>query len=492
MASPHLRDGGSLGAHGRAVAAAVQAALCSLAGLAPAVLLSGCKLPKVEVPTLLKQGDAVSCPMGYVPHDGHLNKGGQVEAVSSMEECGDRCNEEQDCLSVEYSPSEKLCIWNNLGGRPEAGRLRDYQFCEKPPSPDVESLLLGPDEYVEQDGAQIQAGGNVRVYVVGSSNVLWMTWIDQLHLYLVRLGYKVPAVPAKTTNVTHYPSEPQTCDDTQYFTSLKTSRLGKIGWHSWDFAYEDWSDCENDDDKNYGWRYVANHKVKCEHGPGCAFGRQIVPMSRIAEDASWSTITLVTTWFNDDQPDAKKCFYGKEIPRKDIANMSITGLLKTTRAIHERNPDVWILILAKYTNLRRFTLPWIDDLHKLIKAAVEKEPRTLFIEYEKPYPGHWRAWELWQQAHPNHPNCRGSKLMAHSILERLYKEKILARSIKLVDKQENVNARNCHELSGAVCHTSVLCWKDPVDQVCKPYSGGSTKYYRHDELLGRNWQAFKK
>merc|ERR1712157_104439 len=103
---------------------------------------------------------------------------------------------------------------------------------------------------------------------------------------------------------------------------------------------------------------------------------------------------------------------------------------------------------------------------------------TLFIEYDQPHPGNWKAWELWQKAHPNHPNCRGSKLMAHSILERLYKEKILARTIKLVDKAKNVAARNCEDLAGAVCHTSVLCWEDPDDKKCKPYSGGSLHYYK--------------
>mmetsp|Transcript_59166 Transcript_59166/g.89246 ORF Transcript_59166/g.89246 Transcript_59166/m.89246 type:complete len:82 (+) Transcript_59166:1-246(+) len=81
--------------------------------------------------------------------------------------------------------------------------------------------------------------------------------------------------------------------------------------------------------------------------------------------------------------------------------------------------------------------------------------------------------------------------MAHSILERLYKEKVLARTIKLVDKDVNLNAHNCHELKGSVCHTSVLCWVDPSDGKCKPYGGGSSKFYRHEDLVGRNWEQFK-
>jgi len=303
---------------------------------------------------------------------------------------------------------------------------------------------------------------------------------------LLRLGYRVPVTPAKTS-ATHYPSEPQTCDDSRYFTALKTSRLGKIGWHSWDFSYDNWTDCLEDGPANYGYRWISNYKVKCEHGPGCNFGRAVVPATGIAEDASYSDITLVSTWFNDDQPDAHKCFYGKPVPREDIANMSITGLLRTIRSIHGRNPDVWVLIMAKYSNFRQYKIQWVEQLHAIIKAAVEKEPRTLFVDYDQPHPGNWEPWELWQKAHPNHPNCRGSKLMAHSILERLYRAKVLARTVRLVDKQKNVNARNCRDLRGAVCHTSVLCWEDPTDKKCKPYSGGSTHYYKHEELLSRQW-----
>jgi hypothetical protein len=435
---------------------------------------------------LVRGAHGQSCPRGYIPYTGHLSKGGVVlddGKTDTMEECGQRCDERQDCLSIEFSPKEQLCIVNNMGGQPEEKPVRDYQFCEKPLAPSIRDLLLKPSEYVEQEGAQIKAGGSVRVYVVGSSNVLWMTWVDQLHLYLLRLGYKVPAVPAKH-NVTHYPSLPQTCDDTQYFTDLKTTRLGKIGWHSWDFAYEDWTDCVRDNPSDFnGYRLVANHKVKCEHGPGCAFGRATIPASGIAEDASWSDITLVTTWFNDDQPDALKCFYGERIPREDIANMSITGLLRTVRTIHDRNPDVWVLIMGKYSNFREFPFPWVENLHALVKAAVEKEPRTLFIDYDKPNPGHWNAWELWQKAHPNHPNCRGSKLMAHAILERLFKEQVLTRSIRLVNKKTYLNYRNCAELTGSACHTSVLCWIDPADGQCKTYGGGSEHYYKHADLM---------
>jgi len=317
----------------------------------------------------------------------------------------------------------------------------------------------------------------VRVYVVGSSNVLWMTWIDQLHLYLRRLGYNVPAVPA-TTESSFYPSEPQTCDDTVYFNDFKTARMGKIGWHSWDFAYEDWSNCSG---PGKGFMEVAHHKVKCEHGPGCHFGRKIVPVSGIANDASLSDVTLITTWFNDDQPDAHKCFDGETIPKQDITKMSIEGIQRVITAIHDRNPDVWILVLAKYSVFRHLYDPYVHVVHKEVKAAVEKEPRTLFIDYEAP-PENWNPFELLQDAHPNHPNCRGSKLMAHAVLERLYKEKVIARTLKLVNISTNLNNGSCHELTGASCRTSVVCWVDPSDQKCKTYSKGSRHFFRHEQV----------
>merc|ERR1719373_947964 len=107
-----------------------------------------------------------------------------------------------------------------------------------------------------------------------------MTWLDQLHLDLSRLGYVLPVVDAKVEGHRDHPEKTQTCPDSRYFDSLQTARIGKVGWHSWDFAYEDWSDCDES-----GYRMVSFHRIKCQHGPGCKFGKEVLPLSDIARDA---------------------------------------------------------------------------------------------------------------------------------------------------------------------------------------------------------------
>jgi len=64
--------------------------------------------------------------------------------------------------------------------------------------------------------------------------------------------------------------------------------------------------------------------------------------------------------------------------------------------------------------------------------------------------------------------------MAHAILDRLYNEKVLSRSIRLVDPAGNVANSQCGKLSSSECHTSAMCWVDPADLVCKLYGVGSS------------------
>merc|ERR1712232_318757 len=203
-------------------------------------------------------------------------------------------------------------------------------------------------------------------------------------------------------------------------------------------------------------------KVKCAHGPGCMFGRQVVKPSDIAEDASKSDVTLVSSWFNDENPDARRCFAPHQsVTHDDILSMSIHGLQRLTRAIHKKNPNVWILIMAKYSVFHHVVKSEFVKLNEKVKNAVETEPRTLFINYNEPPPRGWPLFSLWQSAHPNHPNCRGSKLMAHAILDQLFNSKVLARSLKLVNPKVNKANSNCETLEGASCRTSAFCWVDP-------------------------------
>jgi len=155
--------------------------LLLLASGALSVLLIGCTLPWASdgtpgtwnpgVTWLGKGAHGQSCPRGYIPYTGHLSKGETLiddGKTDTMEECGQRCDERPDCLSIEFSPTERLCIVNNMGGQPEEERVRDYQFCEKPLAPSIKDLLLKPEECVQREDAQIK--------LVAVSGSMW--WVQ--------------------------------------------------------------------------------------------------------------------------------------------------------------------------------------------------------------------------------------------------------------------------------------------------------------------------
>ena len=73
------------------------------------------------------------CPSGYVFQRGDSNGGAhriESKIVKDIEECGDRCNNNEKCRSLEWNPSGKWC---NLMSTEitDNGDYKDYLFCTK-------------------------------------------------------------------------------------------------------------------------------------------------------------------------------------------------------------------------------------------------------------------------------------------------------------------------------------------------------------------------
>jgi len=74
---------------------------------------------------------AVSCPGGYtwksgdLPGAGNAESGGQLNNVESMFDCAQQCDANPECLSIEYSPSQKKCNRNNKAS-PCSGKADKY------------------------------------------------------------------------------------------------------------------------------------------------------------------------------------------------------------------------------------------------------------------------------------------------------------------------------------------------------------------------------
>jgi len=498
---------------------AVQAAVASVA-LVLSGLLSGCSNEQLQAqqqarqqdhlqPLLVAKAEVVECPHGYDHHMGAILNEVGIDYDQLFTSCAEKCNHIETCLGFRFNSDGKECmplrrsetsgkditvISDTRGGNID--RTLGYQVCNKtsqvhraPPTPapskapryhlpskadGTEAPIYTESEVVYQEGAELQVGESVWLYAVGSSSLVWMTWVDQLHLDIARLGYKVPVVPANRTPE-FFPRLVPHCDNSKYFSHLKTSRFGRIGWSSWDFALEGWEGCGPD-----GFRNIDGLRVKCQHGAGCAFSKNELKVSDIARDASRSNITLVATWFNDDQHWSThfKCFDGEKKDWHQIAPITLHCLLRTVRAIHKWNPHTWIVVMAKYPQTYKHkTFGFVSQYNERVKRAMEKEPKTLFVEYYMPNDDEGEFYQ--SPAHGGHPNCRGSKIMAHAVLERLYKEKILSRSLKLLPMHKgHLLDSSCKEMTDPQCHTSALCWKDPETKRCQPFKPGDFKHRR--------------
>lgn len=332
-------------------------------------------------------------------------------------------------------------------------------------------LLIDRKDVVRQSTAHFPAGSDLRIYAIGSSSLLWMTWLDQLHLLLLTLGFHVPLAPA-AYKPRFYPKTVPACDDSMHFEYLKTARFARIGWSSWDFAYEGWEGCED------GFRLVNGHKMKCQHGPGCHYSDVPLKKSVLAQDAAKSDITLLATWFNDFEQRWSKyaCFNNESLQTEEIAKMSATHLLSNIREIHKKNPKVWVLVLAKYSQTwGHLTEPWLRAANAHVKQIVEREPRTLFVDYEMPGDS---VVKLYQTAHAGHLNCQGSRFVARAVVKRLFDEKVLAHGLPLDNITESILPEsNCSKMNAGSCHASSVCWVDPDTQKCVEYSGGSSSFH---------------
>lgn len=76
-----------------------------------------------------------ACPTGYVEKAGNIRGGDQFGRVfgnpkDTVEDCADDCNSRDgECLSFEWSPTEKSCYLNKVRDPTEAAHL-DFVFCQ--------------------------------------------------------------------------------------------------------------------------------------------------------------------------------------------------------------------------------------------------------------------------------------------------------------------------------------------------------------------------
>ena len=73
------------------------------------------------------------CPPGFEKKDGDIDGWGSrlgSKLHLSLEDCAEKCNQNDGCLSFEHSISERKCNLNDIRG-PIVEPYKDYVFCSK-------------------------------------------------------------------------------------------------------------------------------------------------------------------------------------------------------------------------------------------------------------------------------------------------------------------------------------------------------------------------
>mmetsp|Transcript_130223 Transcript_130223/g.376755 ORF Transcript_130223/g.376755 Transcript_130223/m.376755 type:complete len:534 (+) Transcript_130223:69-1670(+) len=353
-------------------------------------------------------------------------------------------------------------------GKDQAARTG---FCSAPEVAPLPAAAL-----VEQAGARVPLGGRLRFYVIGSSNAAWQTWPDQMHAMLRRMGYEVTLpstdVPGEATG----PVGRRTpkCVDAASYETLSTPRLGLQGWSTWGFAYESDEDCDA-----HGFRSIAGWNVSCTNGWACTERWrgpvEYVPVSSIAKGVKDADVVILANFVNDGRnaqycPHA--CYGAGKVPNlTQTIDITAEDLKRTMRRIREENPNVVVLVLAKYADAKQVlyvndrTLKSTQKLNAAVRERVETEPNTHFVDVDFPL-----DVNMFQTLNTGHANCRGDKVLASSVINAMYEHKVIAGGLAF-DDAECLGRADCGSLSLGCCQRSALCYVDS-NSTCSAYGPG--------------------
>lgn len=329
---------------------------------------------------------------------------------------------------------------------------------------------------IEQDGARVPVGGRLRFYVVGSSNGAWQTWPDQLHAMLQGMGYNVDLPSTSIPGEIVRPSKSPKCANKAAYEELKTPRLGMVGWSSWGFAFNDTSDCDAE-----GYRIIASTNVSCTNAWACnplwTGSVPFVPVTGLAEGVQGADVVILSNWINDgktamNRAARKVCYRGANMRALDTVDITASNLKNVIRSIHALNPRVTIIVLARYVDTRMTVFPNertlgdVAAMNKAVKMRIQEEPNTFFLDLEFPL-----KQNIFQTLSKFHPNCRGDKVMATDIINKLFELKVISKGLALGDIGSCLGASACAQLDVACCQRSALCYM--LNGTCADYGPGS-------------------
>jgi len=293
---------------------------------------------------------------------------------------------------------------------------------------------------------------------------------------LLRLGYAVNMPHLDVPGALVQPSKSPVCTDADSYSSLRTPRLGMVGWSSWGFAYESKADCDAE-----GFRQIAGYPVSCTNAWACNPKWQgrfpSLNVTQLALGVRDAHFVVLSNWINDAKAALQSgprevCYRGADIDALGSTDITAANLKRLIRAIHAQNPDTIAVVLARYADTRQIvypnerTLPRVRAINEAVREKIRGEPNTVWADFSFPL-----DQNMFQTLSKVHPNCRGDKVMATSIVDALFKHKVLSRGLALGNADECLGKSTCDSLSVDCCQRSALCYV-AEDGHCAAYGPG--------------------
>ena len=289
------------------------------------------------------------------------------------------------------------------------------------------------------------AAPRLRLLAVGTSNILWSTWVDQLAKELTTLGYHLDSgSDASTSEVS------ARCDDALV---VPTPRLGRPGWYSWGFAFDDCRDVVS----------LAGVEVKCGDGWRCRRDEPSTRLgpARIAQLARGADVLLLSMWQNDVW--SRNACYNSSLHYEVL---TVRAIEKVVVEVSKENPQLIFLVMARYpyANGQRVSVSSQRE-NAYVRLGLLHLPRVFFVDYDFP-----RDVDFYFEDISGHPNCRGGRLMALAALKVLSQAGVIPLAVPpgAPDAPLYIHSK-CSKLSLELCRWSPMCF---VDGDCRPYSLG--------------------
>lgn len=286
----------------------------------------------------------------------------------------------------------------------------------------------------------------LKLLAVGTSNILCSTWVDQLARELKVLGYDTDDGVGDVSEVS------ARCDDAQELV-VRTRRLGRPGWYSWGFAFDD---CP-------GFVTLSGIPTKCGDGWRCARDEASLRVgpTNISSLAQGVDVILLSVWQNDAW--ARHACFNSTVHYEVL---TVAAIRKLVEDVGRLNPRAFFLVMARYPyafGARVASSSWQENSYVRLGLAALRN--VIFVDFDFPI-----NIDFYFQDISGHPNCRGGRLMALSALKALADAGLVSTHVPRGAPLDALYLHSNCSLPVELCRWSPVCFV--AKGKCLPYSPG--------------------